>query len=558
MQIPVTPRRWARPLALATIVVLVLYSLYLALARIYQVDEAQNVFTARILASHWESGHSLWIEIWHLWPLSWLALWNPDAIGLYHASRLLMLAIFWANIGLTALNCGIPLRSEKFLWVFLGAATLSPVWDYGFEIRHDNLLVFLLLALLYGFRMKHGHPRRALALLGALAGLSLFITIKSAAYWMPLALLALVAPDPAWRLPRGKVLLYGGLGLLAAIGVLMAALVLSGRMPAFVDSIATAMAFSMKAQPRRTLWATLDLLLRQSPLLVAVALAALGHALGSLRGRWREGLAWDGLFPEAFLVLTSLGLLAIHPFPLPYHLCLLMPFVYILAVRWALRRPEQLKPGPLWACLILVVHVLPFTRATLRHLNYTNERQEKVMAMAEAMTDPAQDRVYDAAGLVASRQSIGKLWFLHTMFIEKYRKGELPSVEAMLRAHPASVVIPSVRFSEMKPSDFEFINSNYVALAGDFWVLGQILKGPDPDFACLQAGNYSIVCTPPGPLALDGTPIPPTSVRKLSTGVHTFKAGEGTEVSVTWLGPRLTQVPNLGEGDSKRFFFNWY
>jgi hypothetical protein len=568
MKTSASDQPWTRHLALGLLAGLVLFSIYLALTRIYQVDEAQNVFTARILASHWEKTHSLWIEAWHVWPLAWLASRNHDSIGLFHASRLFMLLVFWLNILLTALCCGVPWRSKAFLWTLLGAASLVPLWDYGFEIRHDNLLLLLLLLYLFCLRLERGDPRLVAVLLGCLSALQLLVVFKSPVHWFPLALLFLVQPPQSWRLSRGRTLLFGSLGFLAALGMAVGLLRLSGWLPFFKDGFALGLDLAAGTPVRFPPWATLDRLLQQTPMLLGICTAATAFTLATFREDWLKGSVWAGLIPETTLVLVNLLILFIHPMPLPYHLCLIVPFAYILGIKWVMTFPDAFSPGKalvfLWTGLILFAHVLPFFRATLRHLDFTNVRQEKLMSLAEAMTDPSQDRVYDAAGLVASRQSIGRQWFLHTLFLDRLRRGESPSVRAMLQEHPASVLIPNYRFSWLQAEDVAFIKSHYLFLANDFLVLGQPMVSPKLDFTCLQPGRYHIkaVALEPGStvehLDMDGVKIPVPSVQTLSVGLHVFKADTDSTVIVGWVGPTFKQLPEVGPGDSNRFFINWY
>jgi hypothetical protein len=272
--------------------------------------------------------------------------------------------------------------------------------------------------------------------------------------------------------------------------------------------------------------------------------------------------------PEAFLVLVAILAMLVHPFPLPYHLCLLVPFAYILGIRWALRflgRQEERRSSLLLgASLIVFTHLVPFMGAAWRHLDFTNDRQEQLMLLAEQMTDPATDRVYDAAGLVASRESIGRQWFLHTTFVDKFARGEVPPVRTMLRDRPAAVLIPNYRFAWLQPEDVAFIQAHYLALSRDFMILGQALQPPQTDFACLHAGRYYISLKPGlsgterVPLTLDGAPIPLPSVQYLSKGSHQLRAGKDVEVLVAWVGPTLDRVPHLAPGDSNRVFINWY
>ncbi|MBI1753951.1 MAG: hypothetical protein HY014_09720 [Acidobacteria bacterium] len=479
-----------------------------------------------------------------------------------------MLLVFWLNILLTALCCGVPWRSKAFIWILLGAASMTPLWDYGFEIRHDNLLLLLLLSYLFCLRLERGDPRLIAGLLGGLSALQLLVVFKSPVHWSPLALLFLVQPPKSWKLSRAWTLLFGSLGFLVVMGTAVGLLKASGWLPFFKDGFSLGLSLATGTPVRFPPWGTFDRLLQQTPMLLGLSATALVFTLTAFREDWRKGGIWATLVPEASLVLINVLILFLHPMPLPYHLCLIIPFAFILGVKWIRAFPDVVSSGKvqafLWTAVILFAHVIPFFRATLRHLDFTNDRQEELMGLAETMTDSSKDRVYDAAGLVASRQSIGRQWFLHTLFLDRLRRGESPSVRSMLQERPASVLIPNYRFAWLEAEDEAFIKSHYIPLAGDFLVLGQSMVSPKLDFTCLQGGRYHIKAVTPKPgagvdhLDMDGVKIPVPSIQSLPAGIHVFKAEKGSMVVVGWVGPTLKQLPEVSPGDPNRFFINWY
>src|SRR5215471_17649621 len=119
---------------------LVWLSVHLAANRIYQVDECQYVYMARVLHAHQEktfftdaSGFTI--------PLSWLDRGVKSSAEVFTSARFAMSGLFWLNLVLIALCTGERLRSPGGLIALLFAATLAPLWDYGIEIRHDNVLL---------------------------------------------------------------------------------------------------------------------------------------------------------------------------------------------------------------------------------------------------------------------------------------------------------------------------------------------------------------------------------------------------------------------------------
>jgi hypothetical protein len=45
---------------------------------------------------------------------------------------------------------------------------------------------------------------------------------------------------------------------------------------------------------------------------------------------------------------------------------------------------------------------------------------------------------------------------------------------------------------------------------------------------------------------------------ELPMGTHRIEAGSDEEIAVVWVGPHLDRLPELGRGDHRRLFFNWY
>src|SRR5258705_3573062 len=93
--------------------------------------------------------------------------------------------------------------------------------------------------------------------------------------------------------------------------------------------------------------------------------------------------------------------------------------------------------------------------------------------------------------MVRPRRSIHFNWYLHSLNIRNFLSGSAPSVREMLVAQPAAVLIRSYRTDWLTQEDQEFIQSRYVPLSDDFWVLGRELPAggggveiihPVPDF----------------------------------------------------------------------------
>jgi hypothetical protein len=283
------------------------------------------------------------------------------------------------------------------------------------------------------------------------------------------------------------------------------------------------------------------------------------------------------------LFLGALGALVINPTPYPYNLVHVVPYAFIFGFRymapiwaefWAASNLQ-----PLLAGILVFSHVVPFVTATQRHFDRLNWRQEKLMTLAEELTDPGTDRVYDGVGLVPTRLTVDYHWYLHGLNIHKFLDGSFPSVRNMLTARPAAVVIPNYRTDWLSQVDHEFIHDHYVPVADDFWVLGKVLPNGGGCFEVFHPGRYRIstlkgsdladtyelgvkgVMTPedPGRLSgtLDGAPLSNQPVQ-LSAGVHRLECASDCLPAVVWVGPHRDRIHRIGPGDHRQLFTNWY
>lgn len=560
-EVRLQPATFWLPLAL-----LAALALWLAATRIYQVDEAQNLYMAKVIAMGQTGSYFSNALLWMLGPLSWLIRSVGDSASLFLAGRLLFLGLFCLNIWLLALATGVPLRSAAGRLALFGAATLAPLWDYGFEIRHDNLILTGLLLIWWLGRVRAGGIA-GFALIGFITALLVFVAFKAFAYAVPLsAALALFSPAGRDRRLRLLALWLGGLAAGVAVAILtyrMSGLwgVFLAGLPGGGDAVAVAKATQFGPG------IALERLLTQTPLLLGLAAGAL---LAFGRDLWwdrRRALAWQGAAPEVLLALGALGVLWINPTPFPYNLVNLVPFLYLLAFRfavqlWPMARMDA-RHLPLAAGIILFTHLVPFASATWRHLDWTNDRQVLLMRAAEAMTDPARDPVYDGTGMVPTRQSIGYHWYLHSLNMQAMLDGRIPTVTQMLVQNPAPVLIRNYRSRWLPESDQRYIAERYIPLADDFLVLGQALPEGGGTYKVLHPGRYRLYAMVDGTLqeipgaTLEGQPAGKQPVA-LAPGAHEIRCPPDIRPVVLWVGPNLLGVPNLGDGDHRRLFVNWY
>ncbi len=557
--------------AWAALGALVLLSVYLGSTRIYQVDEVQHVFTSRFLgrgeAREYLSGAPFFL----LGPLAWIGAKFSTSASIFWAERMLFVALFWINLSLVILIADLSLRKAEGLLPALVIASLAPWWDYGFEIRHDNLLLLGILSIWWLARYRGLRPILKYALMGFLAALMQFVAFKAFLYWIPLLIGLVALPHPSilerrWRLLGGA--LVGG-----ALGVLTGYLAYrsQGLWEIYRQGFAGGVSVSASAE-RFSPWLTLERPLKQMTLVMAILGAFCWQALVQVRQIGWGFISWETYFPESALFLGCFTVLLINPTPYPYNLVLVVPFAALACAKywkdrvgqdrqWDLEAPMVL---PFLASLLVFTHGIPFIYSISRHFEMSNERQELLMTTAEVMTDPVEDCVYDGAGLVPMRRSIGRYWVLHSLNLVNFRNGTWPPVGRTMAINPPSVIIPNYRTDWLGEEDWSFIRSHFVPLSDDFWVLGGAIPSEDGKWTCIHGGRYLVLVqvergfVPPAELQVDGTKMPAEIPIALSPGLHQLRLPPGSHGTIVWVGPRLNQLPSLPNGDHNRVFVNWY
>jgi hypothetical protein len=552
----------------------------LAQLRIFQVDECEYIYAAKILAQHQAANSYTILSLLEV-PLIWLARNAGRSIDLFVSARFVMLEIFWLNVVLIAIATGERLVSRRGLIAICAAATLAPLWDYGFEIRHDNLLLTGLLLTWCAVRLRPAAVQSYIVAGMLAAGLQ-FVSFKAFIYTIPIAVGILAFPPPDNKNPRWKLAvawLAGALGAFLAIRIAYGA---AGLWNLFLSDFHRVSA-DATGNDRFSPTLALERLPGQTPLLLALLVAATLSIAVEFRNRKLGVSPWEGYLPEAVLFAIALAALLINPAPFPYNLVNLVPFAFLLAFKYAavLWKEIRLRPllVPVAITIFIFAHLVPFGVATRRHVDFTNFRQGSLMQLAENLTNPMKDPVYDGVGMVPTRLSVHYRWFLHTFNIQSFVKGPGPRVRDMLAARPAAVFIPNYRTDWLPAEDHAYIRSNYVSLADDFWVLGKQLPAGGGNFEIIHAGRYRIaslqgsdiagtypegfesLLTPedPGHLAgtLDGKPVPEHPI-ELSVGNHHIECPGDCQPTIVWVGPHLERVHRVAPGDHRYLFVNWY
>jgi hypothetical protein len=570
---------------LALLAGLVWFSSHLAALRIYQVDECQNLYMARVLATGHTAEFFTNASLFLLGPLCWISRTATRASDAFDMARLLFLGVFWLNLALIAAIAGGKFYSVRTLVALVAAATLAPLWDYGFEVRHDNLVLAGVLLIWWGTRIRpFGLASYVFA--GAVSVAMLFTAVKAVVYVVPLCCALLVFPPPGITRCRWRLALSGLAGAVVATLLIRAAYGNSGGWQIYLSVFHGVARYSTGGgggAPGFAPWATLGRLLGQTPLLLVVGIAACYAVLADMIHRRRHAFTWEGIFPEFLLFLGVLGALAINPTPYAYNLLHVVPYLFIFAFRYAAgicgEIWAQANLRPVIASTLVFAHVVPFGVATRRHVEMVNWRQGQLMALAEDLTDPAKDPVYDGIGMVLTRPTIHYQWYLHGLNIQSFLNGTGPRVCDMLAARPPAVVIPSYRTDWLSEEDHDFIRQRYVPVSDDFWVLGKTLPAGGGTFEVYHPGRYRISTLKGSDLAdtyplglkgimtpedagtihgtLDGVPFMNKPV-ELCEGTHRLECTADCQPAVVWMGPRRDRIRRIGPGDHRRLFVNWY
>jgi len=542
--------RVATVCALLAIVALVAFSESLALNRIFQVDELQNVLTARILAKHLQDQFSAFASLMFFGPMMWLGGSIEHSSLLLHSERLLFFVVFWVNLCLIVRCGGLRLRSRLGVLGLLLTATLAPLWDYGFEIRHDNTLLTCVLLAWMAARPLGDSDKRRLFIVGFVSVIAEFVAYKAFAYVVPIAIFAIAAAWLEDRRPLLRALAAATAGAVAGLGTCLALHWIAGTWSLFTTNLvavgksATELRFS--AVP--ALMRVVD----HTPVLVVAVAIALLHI--ARHDRVNTLFARESLIPELFLFAMAVGAMIANPTPFPYNAVLVTPQAAILALRLLPRVSEVWDRDRAWRIGLagaLLLHCTFWLLSTKRHLPMTNARQMFLMTTAEQMTDPRIHRVLDGAGLVPTRYPPGYHWLIHTFSIGFFRSGEWETIRSQLARGATPVIIPNYRVAALPPADRRFIAQHYAALAGDFLVAGAVLPEGDRQWECLVTGRYYAR----GTMWIDGVAVREGPI-VLSRGAHDVRTA-GT-CGVLWLGPERQTPPAMGKGLAENVFVNWY
>jgi hypothetical protein len=521
----------------------------LALSRHIHVDEFHNVFSMQLVGSFGHSDYADPAELYHVLFAPFTRHFTTTR-SMFFALRIVWAAAF---VGLLAAVAWVqpffPQRWGRTL-VFLGVASWWPAWRHGFEIRHDLLLAFGVVALyrvaLAAERPERLSPRNA-ALAGAVAAWMQLDSHKALTLWAP-ALLFIVLlrarRSRADAVHSGSWLALGlALGLLAGFGVLFC----GGALRAYFAQLVHFTHYAAGAE-RFSALPLFELMLNTGSVSSFFALLFfLLTVVQALRGR----LPAHAATTLAFLFFT-LPAAAVNPVPYPYNLVWMTPAILFAAVagaHWFVERARWCR-APLAGALLVVLSIAQFATQLERdgYLHRSWDAQLLLIDAAESLTG-LTDPIFDGVGMVCTRPPATRDWLLHSVFMPEYRSRQREQVRDLIaRVAPPLLIGGHYRFNWLSDADRVAIAAHYLGVSNQLWVLGAQTDGGEQQIQILRTGRYQVRAHEPasGALQIDAQPRSPGEIVWLPAGPHHVSGA----ASIVWLGPSASELPTgllLGE-----------
>jgi hypothetical protein len=538
------------------LIVLTYFAVDLVLGRHFQVDELQLAQTACLLGRPDEHVF-VGLAKPYLLPLALLCRSLGDTTTILLSFRLVFFLGFVLNLGLIATaQVAFPSRRGR-IFVLALASLLFPFWKFGFEIRHDVLLLSVNLVM-FGLTQRavtSGLSARGFALGGATAGFGVTcLSSKILFYVLPFSLLLIASAAPCswWRADlrrTGRAALMWLAGFAAAVSVVVIALMLLGfdelmlsRAKRYFDFVGDEGGFSSLPNYEQLAAAV--------PLIFAASgVFLVAFAIQSVRERTLLHLTPTSV-TATYLIWATVVFFK-NPQPYPYNDLHLLPFTLLAAVQLAARvRFDDHASRTIAASAVLSALAVTWTQA-LEHDRYNvpNAHQLSYARAAETLTAPDQS-ILDGVGLVLTRPPPDPDWQLHSLFMAAYRQGSRRSFADIMAAAAPPVAMTNYRWQWLSKRDLGLLHERYIEVARGFFVLGVELPAGDGSFKIWRPGRYvaRLPSSPTTPaMTTDGGSLPDDLVLTLSAGPHRYaQAPEGT-TRLLWLGPTASEFPKILE-----------
>jgi len=528
-------------------------------SRHFQVDELSNTYSSRLLV-HEEGRHFVDGCEFYMIPLGYLISLFDSSELMIKAARFVFFLFFLAN--LTLIAYGQPYFTSRIgrLLVLIGASLCHLHWTYGFEIRHDVLLLTgnLLLFTLTQQSLKNRISPAECLIGGIVFTWTLLAAQKAMVFAIPFTFLLLLSQYPKnwWRFPLHEFkvnILCFILGASCLFLLIIIAVQSSGNMTRFFETykfFAPSLPSVYSSHVSFSLIKDLIYVASTSPLTLSFSFCFIIIS------------AWD-LLKEPSLQLTPSritlfyffwcwAIFLINPQPYPYNLLNLVPFTYIAALDIISRiQFKNIFSQGIFVSLILCTMLICFAARlssnTYTYIVQSNIYQLAYMRAAEDLTDPQRDTVLDGIGLVSSRMPPDKDWFLHSNNMSLYRQGKRSSFSEIIENNYPPVVITNYRWSWLSKKDIQTLADNYIPLANNFWVLGRKVKEKNGFFDIQRSGRYitrlHLTDQQTGDLLIDNHPLDGVKILNFKKGRHSFANVPPEGIVIHWLGPKLDTPP---------------
>lgn len=554
-----------RRFLIPTLALFVIAGGWLAAHRIFQVDEVQTMHMAWLLSQADAGSYSNSIEMYMI-PLSFLSRCFQDPFAYMVACRFIFFALFAASCVILAR--GVSNRSRpRFFGALLLLGTTPILWDYGFEVRHDNVVILgLSILICVLINRRPGKTVGYLAVSSALGGILFLSSYKSVVLWGPilgyLALLSVIRD----RVSILRVIAAVATGIVSAAILALAGHLLLGSLPLYLK-VSRSFFGTIRTGPIRFFnWDYLRQFIYVHPWLIALSVLFLILKAGRVVRGLFSGVAFRQNDPQAkryMLLLLGPVFLALNPTPFPYNYM----YVAVLVFPAVFHLTDQALTRSIVRRWIIILTLLLFQFApgliqTLRHFYYSNDTQRKITTFVNTFTEP-EDCLFDGAGLAMFRKGPGEMWYLHSLNKAGYLAGDILNVRDMLACNPCPVLVKSYKWDFMLPDDFAFIRSRYVPFHQVIWILGCGIHPEAPGeypFEIHRNGYYAVTTRTfglPPTLKVDGVSVDSRPVF-LRRGLHVLDIQTPSDkVFVLWTKndyEPLVSVPTVFQP----VFINWY
>ena len=196
------------------------------------------------------------------------------------------------------------------------------------------------------------------------------------------------------------------------------------------------------------------------------------------------------------------------------------------------------------------------------------------MTLAENLTAPDADPVYDPIGMVPTRRNLSPEFWVRNPGGSTFSQHSGPLTQGMLDEQPAVVMLLNQHVDVLTDeAGRAFVENHYVRMTDDFWVLGKVLAPGGGSFDIVHSGRYRVATLKESDIVgtfptgfkglqtpeaagrvdgrLDGRPLS-GEVVELSVGQHCIEAKGDSQPTVVWVGPRIDRIHRLHQNDPQQ------